>query len=462
MKKFITSFWSIFLFFLLLRLLPYLFDQTPRGYDAGIYLYLFKHFPDLPQWLLTGFSPALFVIVYPIIKIGISPELLLIPLSISSQIILFISIYIISVKFTDNKIALWNIFILTASAIQFRTFWFFYLRNSFALAFLLFALYFLQKKYFKLAVLFASLVGLFHLPTFLLLFLILTTIIIIDKNKLYYCKVLLLIIFINAVYYLPQYNYILQPYISPLLHSLLAVKLLTSGADEIIGGTFYNNLTSLFLTMYYLPFSLVGVYSCIRNKSLHFFTAGFIITASLIISKFFFFQRYFITLDIFLIFFSGIGFEYVYHNYKKNDLMKEIFYIYPLFIIIFIIGFVFKTQQPLLTQQDINEIKQFNQNYKQAYILSTAKEDHAWLLGYTNDPIIAFGFGSNDIYWNEKDWNIFYLTRNEKERLLLLKKLPQPLYIYINDKTLHTYPDLIKTPRIKKHSEHIYSFICSK
>src|SRR3989338_1935718 len=162
MKKLISQkyFLIIFIVFLIARLFPYINNPVPTGYDVGLYLLNFKTFPQIPQWVKLGFAPGLFAFMYPFFKIGISPESVLIPLSILSQIVLFFSFYFVGKKVFNQKVALSILFLFTVSSIQFRTFWYYYVNNTFALSFLLFALYFFCKKKFLPALLFTFLVGL--------------------------------------------------------------------------------------------------------------------------------------------------------------------------------------------------------------------------------------------------------------------------------------------------------------
>ncbi|MBU1499941.1 hypothetical protein KKE48_03680, partial [Patescibacteria group bacterium] len=157
--------------FILLRLLPYLFWLVPTGYDAGIYLFLFKVFPQIPEWQKIGFSPGLFWLSWLLTKLGLTPESLLVPLQITAEVFLFGCLYWVVKKLIDKKTALLAVFLLTVSAVQFRAFWYFYVKNVFALGLMLLALYFLSQKKLVKALVFSLLTAIFHLPTFLMLFL---------------------------------------------------------------------------------------------------------------------------------------------------------------------------------------------------------------------------------------------------------------------------------------------------
>jgi hypothetical protein len=464
MRKIIksNSIWFIFLFFLLLRLFPYFNNPVPLGYDAGLYLLNFKTFPHIPQWAQLGFAPGLYKVVYPIIKLGISPEWLLIPLSIFSQIVLFFSFYFVSKKLFNEKVALLTVFIFSVSAIQFRTFWYFYLNNTFALGFLLLTLYFLCKSNFPFASLLTILVGLFHLPTFLILFLIiLAEIIFNSKRRLFYLKVLLTTLAVSAFYYLPHYKQTIAPFIQPLFKSTLPLRMISNGSSS--SGSFYSLGICFLLTLFYWPLSILGFYTAAKNKvSVRPFAIGFIIAFLLVMTQFFFFRRYFIMLDVFLVFFAGIGLNFIMNKYIKNQEGQSLLQFYFLILTLLIIGFVLKTSSPLIDKSLLAEIKQFGQEKQSAFVLSLSPEDHAWLMGYTNFPIIAHGYGGYTQLWNSQQWDTFYSRNKTEEKIKLLKLLPRPLYIFINDKNLFFFSDSQRSSCLKQKTLHFYYFTCQR
>ena len=475
MKKFLAL---IFLIFLLLRAFPYLNNPVPLGYDAGIYLYEFLFFPNLPVWIKAdGFPPGLFAVFYPIIKLGISPESLIIPISILSQIALFFGVYFVSKKIFNEKIALLNTFLFSVSLIQFRTFWFYYVNNIFGLTFFLLAFYFLTKKNFLRSVLFAAILSYFHLPTFLIYCLTLIVLFIFDrKNLAFNLKVFISTMIIFSIYYLSVFDITILRFLIPVLKSIAPYKLITTGTISSGGGTFYSLPISFLMTFFYLPFGILGAYLLIplrRHASRDFRTEekvkpyliAFILLFLMTVTGFFFSRRYFIPFDLLLIFFSGFGLNFVLGKYKNY---KDVFSFYFLVLIIFIFAFVLKTGQPLITKDVFNEIKNFKET--KGYVLSTSKEDSAWLLGYTlrfnsgqaRLKLIAWSFGGEDKYWDNKQWQSFYGNDTGSLKITLLNKLPKPLYVFINDKQIVPLKNVIGDPCVKKLSPHFYKYICKE
>ncbi len=94
---------------------------------------------------------------------------------------------------------------------------------------------------------------------------------------------------------------------------------------------------------------------------------------------------------------------------------------------------------------------------KKSYVLSTSKEDTAWIIGYTNAQVIAWNFGPYSQLLSDTDWNWFYSTSTVDEYNALLKKLPQPLYIYISTKESSRFHTLLKSKLLKKVSNQLYA-----
>ncbi|TRZ53663.1 hypothetical protein D4R99_00430, partial [bacterium] len=134
---------ACFLVFIGFRLYPYLGSEVPLGYDPGLYLYGFKSFPFVNPWLKMMFPPGLFAFVK---TIPIDPTYLVIPLILFFSALLFISLYLFVNRLFGKKAALWAVFLLTCSLVQYRVFYWYYLKNIAALAFLFFTFYSLLKK----------------------------------------------------------------------------------------------------------------------------------------------------------------------------------------------------------------------------------------------------------------------------------------------------------------------------
>ena len=419
--------------FILLRLIPYFFWQVPTGYDAGIYLFLFKTFPQIPQWQKLGFSPGLFYLTWPLTKLGIPPESLLIPLQIAAEVFLFGCLYWVVKKLIDKKTALLAVFLLTVSTVQFRAFWYFYVKNVLALGLMILALYFLSQKKLIKTLLFSFLVAIFHLPTFLMLFLIML---------LSNLKMAGLAILLGGLAYLTNFQLGIKPFLQPLLT-------ISKGSS----GSFYSLTISWLLTLLYLPLAIYGLK---KKSNLRPFLAGALICLGWVVMRLFFYNRFFITLNIFLIFWAAIGLKQLMDKYRQH---LDLFQFYFAVGIIFIVAFIFKTGQPLINKQLLTEIKAFKAE-ENAGLLTTGKADAAWLMGWTDYPVIAWGYGGNDKYWDREQWQSIFDPIAVEEKIKLFKLLPQPVYVFLNETNLNLLTDLQRSPCFEQKSLHFYKFVC--
>ena len=447
-------FWLIFSFFLFLRLFPYLNNNIPLGYDSGLYFSMFtgySHVPwlnffSLPSWI-SGNEPGIFFFQRLLtLSNPLWAEGSLIPIIIGASALLFLSVYLMAKKMWGKGTALWTVFLFSVSALQYRTYWYYYLKNIAALSFLSLTTYFLfSASYF--AIPFTILTFYFHRPASVFLMIILLTGLIFEKNKRkFYLIVTLVSLLIVAPYYLLTFTSTVLPLIKPILK-------ITGNTDS---GTFYEALVALGLSLIYLPFSIWGVLKQGKIKKIVF--APFILSLIIVIFKLFFNRRIIIFADFFLLFFAGWSANQFFSLRTRLRQLLKIIYI--LLCVIFISIFVWKTAKPLIFPDEFSEIKLLNETEPDALVLVTDQTYTPWAYGWSGRRVIAPGFGENDVYWTQEEWNVFWMSGDiEKEKVLLLK-LPQPLYIYHGDKGSQINLKL-EGECFQKINWRTYKFICT-
>lgn len=436
----------IFIVFVILRLIPYINDPVPTGYDGGIYIHAIKSFPNLPPWLVQSFYSALFLITWPIKLIGLDSEKFIVPLAFLVQFVFFTGLFVCVKKISDYKTALAAVFLLAVSAIQIRAYWFFYLKYILSMAFFLLFLAFLGKRSYYKAMIFGILTAATHLLLFGIMIIVFLIDLLIDKSnrfKKLFC--LSMIMLIGLIFYLPYFNETIINNFKPVFSSLFSV----SFADkEGGGGTFYPVYLSLLLTGLYLPLAIYGIWKTVKVKSeLRPLLITLILTILLIVLKVSFFRRIFIITDAILIIYAALGFSLVWEMRKY----------YIVILLIFGLVFTLKTGDKLITHNNLEEISALKGIINNGFLLSTSKENTAWLLGYTDARVIAWGYGGYNIYWTDGQWKNF-LTWGypvEKKRKLLLL-LPPQSYFYIDDNTSKRLDNLIHSSYLKQISEHVF------
>jgi hypothetical protein len=434
-QKFISGIIIIacFLVFIGLRLWPYIDNEVPLGYDPGIYLDGFKNFPFTNPWLKAMFPPGLFALVK---AIPVDPTYLVIPLILFFSTLLFFSVYLFVNRLFGKKAAWWAIFLLSCSLVQYRVYYWYYLKNIAALAFLFFTFYCLSGKSYW-AIFWGVLTVYFHTPTDFILYSALVSGFIFFKNRRPYFLLTLILTLLLAAPYIAA-NFSLS--FGPILRGIVT----TIGGP---GGTFYEPLEVLVLGILYLP---LGLYAFIKNyKKCPFLilpVIGLLVTAIL---KLFFYRRLLIYLDIFLLIFAAD-----YLSKIKNKVFLIVFIILNLVYVVF---FVKRTAYPLINFDEFREIQQIEVD---GYLLATDEMNSPWLLGYSRaKQVISTGLNPADNYWSQEEWKRFWRGTLEQE-ITLLKTLPQPLYIYHSD-SQPKLPFVDDYKCFEKISWRVYKFKCN-
>lgn len=433
-KKITFLFIILFIFFLATRFYSYFINSVPLGYDSGLYLYLFKKYSQLPffsygalpDWLVQSFQPGLPVLV-KIVSPLINPERLLIPLIILSQIMLFWAVYIFAKKiWNSTRAGLWSTIIFSLSAIQYRFYWYYYLKNAFSLSFVLFAFYFMLSSSYW-AIPFVVLTLYFHQQTAAFLLIILLILILVRKEQRRY---LITVLGISAASAAPYYLLTFKQSLMPLMPLILAgfVPQTMGGTLGNATGTFYNPFEALALALFYLPFGLWSLYKLKFKKNTLLATLPFLLSLIVVAFGFYLSHRFIPFVDLFLILLAGYGAS----DFFKNK--KIVRFIYVFILIIFSSAFIYKTSEPLIMNDELNEIKMLKNTESNASVLVTDQAYMPWVYGWSDRKTIAPGFGENDIYWTIPEWHEFWESGSVEIQNNLLLKIPKPLYIYDGDR----------------------------
>jgi len=422
---------ACFLTFIGLRLYPYLDNEVPLGYDPGLYLYGFKNFPFTIPWLKATFPPGLFALVK---LIPFDPTYLVVPLILFFSILMFVALYLLINRLFDKKAAWWAIFLLTCSLVQYRVYYWYYLKNVAALALLFFTFYcLLQKSYW--AVFWGVLTVYFHSPTdFILYSALISGVIFFKGRRPYFLLTLILTLLLVSPYIISNLNFSFTPIVQGIVTSI--------GQPS---GTFYEPLQVLVLGILYLP---LGLWAFVKNYKKYPFLIlpimGLMVTT---VFRLFFYRRLLIYLDIFLLTFASL-----YLSKVKTKLVG----ILVIANLVFITFFVKRTAYPLINFDEFREIQQIEVD---GYLLATDEMNSPWLMGYSKArQVITTGLNPADNYWTPDEWNQFWFGTLEKE-VEELKKLPQPLYIYHSDRQL-VLPFVNDYQCFQKISWRVYKFVC--
>lgn len=437
------------------RIIPYLSNSIPLGYDAGIYKYGIESFDSqgfgIADWAKGAFSPGFLYLTKGLMFL-FSSQTILTTIFILFNLILGLSIYFATKEYFNKQTALIALFLYAVSIIQFKVFSYLYYKNIIALSLMLWSLYFLKKDKKIPFIIFGALTGAMHLPTFYIFGLSYIFFSIKDYKK-YKTNIIngLWILGLTAISYIGFFKQAILPLINPVLESFVE----TGTAP----GTFINFFTYQFATLAYLPFAILGFFALAKKRQFNMLFFWTLITAIIVYFQFFFFNRFIIHLDIALIILSALGFSLIIENKKKLGIII-------LIAMLFSAGFVTlneaRNAKPFIEKEELFAIESLNSIESDAFVMATHSYYSPWVLGYSNRKTIAPGlFDYNK--WNIEEWKVFWTTGDLNITKQLLSKYEKPLYLFIGK---YQKTDIEKLNNncfdkiIDKGGAKVYKYLC--
>lgn len=428
-------------FFLFARIWPYWSTHVPLGYDAGLYLYLFKQyqhlpylaFSRLPTWVVE-MNPPVVPILGRFLTTFIPPEQLVIPLILIFSVLLFGATVKVAGRLWDKQAAQWSALFLSVSALQFRAYWYYYAKQIVACGLLLLTLSLFASASWW-AVPLSILIVLAHQPTAIVLGAAILAGWIMEKEKRGYYSVVGAGVAVGmALYYLPNWETTIKPLLTPFLKSFVP-PVVTGGMMFTPSGTFYDLWPALLLSLPYLPWAVIGFSQAWRTRKLSAITGATLATVVTIGLGLFLWRRYLIYFDLFVILWAGAGIAAFNNKWKTARWWRVTRVVYVVLLLLFGGLYVWRTSKPLIYDDELREIKMLNETEPNAYILVTDERYTPYIYGWSNRRPIAPGYGEYDLYWTTAQWHTFWESNDREKEKELLLKLPQPLYIYHGDRS---------------------------
>jgi len=451
---FITALFFCFIF----RMIPYQNNTVPLGYDPGIYKYIFERFqkalPDIPEeeldsWIRTGFPSGLPTLIDELYLLGFTTDEILKIVFIIFSSLLILPIYLVAKKYFGKEASIIASLLYALSYAQLKTFWFMYYKNVIGMALLLFTIYFIDqddRRHTPLMILFATMLGFTHRPTFIILVMVWLSYILInlkkfDKLKENVIRVLATGILLFTLY-LPRFNETMLKPLEGVFGSILE--------PGIIGpGTFFSLFEYQFASLSYLPFALLGFFYLAIRKRFNPIFLWFLINGFIVYFKIMFYNRFVIQLDIVVIILASAGLLYgiiIPLSKKRIGLLITLLLLVSSGIVTYNSTLDMK---PLLTSTQLASIQKIPQlTEEDAYVMATTSYYSPWILGYSGRKTIAPGLFDYD-KWKEKDWRRFWLAKSLDEIKDLLDMYEKPLYIFIGK---HVSSNFIKLEKFENSS----------
>lgn len=412
------------------RIIPYLNNAVPLGYDPGIYKYIMETYssklPGLPGenleiWARNGFEPGLFVITDLLYLIGYDTQSILTGVFILFELLLGLGIYAAAGRFFGKDVGILSFFIFSISIVQYQVFWYMYYKNVVALFMMLISLYFLRSGKYLPFILTAAFVGASHRPTFLIFGLIYLSYIIIHRKERVKNTIAGAVILVLALtFYIPNLKEAIIDNIEPIISA------------NIGAGTFISFFTYQFSSLSYLPFALLGSLILLKRKDINPFFLWFSICGIIVYFKLIFFNRFIIHLDVAMIILASLGF---YELIRSNKRIGTAILLILFFTSLFTMNQNAIDAKPLISEKELDIIKQFNDTESNAYVMSTSSYYSPWILGYSGRKTIAPGLFDHD-KWDINEWKIFWATSDKEAAVRMLGMYERPLYIYLGEKNI--------------------------
>jgi hypothetical protein len=424
----------IFVFILVFRLLPYINNSIPLGYDPGYYKYtidLYLHtLPDIPEaslslWIKQMHEQGFFVLFDALhIFTDIDSLQALTYLFSFLSTLLLLPIFILTRRIFDEKAAILASVLYSISYTQFTAFTFMYIRNTLGLFFLLLALYALEKKKYVLITIMYAALGIYHRPEFLIFSLIVAGYFLKSRDiKLVYSTFLTAILI--APFWLPR----IEMYFSS-VSGISDTMLQNIQSEPVGGGTFFDFWKYEWVSLAYLPFGIIGAIYLIYRKMWNPLLFYFIINGIIVVFKLFFFNRLIIDLDVVMLILASAGILYTFLKSRKIPQTIGIIFIFLLVVS----GGVITMQQankakPLMNEEQIKSLEWLSENTDtDAFILATSY-DAPWALAWGKRRIVAPGLFEWDDS-SKKKWLEFLATSNSTAAAEFLRKYNSEVYIF--------------------------------
>ena len=440
-KKLISIIIYIILFISILlglyRIFPYFSLNIPFWYDPGIYKFMISDYIDnlpnvsfsnLSEYTKSWLEPMLWFLWNILHIIGFNIDNTLSFWLWFFSIITSIFIYINLKKYWRITAIIW-IIIFLISIIEYQVFWWNYYKQIIGIIFMLTAFHLMEKKKYLLSI--PIIISLFtiHKPSwvyFLITFIIYRVInFFLSSNKnTKEIWIVLIAWIISLIMYLPLFKEQILGLLEPLFTTVLT---------EWKSGTFFvkedfwkYNILIIFASLYWL-------HQKIQKKDFDIISCWYIAWMIWVWFGLFFYNRFYIFFDIFIILMAAYWFWLLY---KKN---KRIFIIlFTLFFItqsIFYYNYLNSHNTPLIDKEEFENIKKIHTIVsKDSMLMVTHKHYSPWIAWYTSKPTIAPGLFGYSI-WDLTRWKAWWKW-DWKQKCLMIKdytnKYPnKDIYIWV-------------------------------
>jgi len=396
------------------------------GYDTGIYRHNFilisdaiynGHFGGIFDAIKSE-PPGLYGIVAVLSYAGISVDNILVAGFGLSFLFLGISLYFFVKNIFGKKSACLTFFLFATSIIQLESHFFMLFKSVFSLIFGIWALYFLVKNKYLLSSLFAVLAGLIHPLAFMFFIFGLMAYYIIIRDKSIILAGLMCLASLALIYNIYNHELIIGLLSNTINHSFVF-------SPNYYGGKFYGLSDYFLFAPHYIVFAIYGAIILKKKKSKEgqLLIGMALIILSLILFKFYFYNRLIIYLDIIVLMLAGLGLENMASRFDKKTLKIVLSGAFTTLLTVMILFYLF-SRKPEIISTELEEIKSLCSVEQNVSVFITEPRLAPWAYGYSCREVIAPNIFGNDKFSTD-DWNKFW----ESGDLGMLSIYKKPIYI---------------------------------
>lgn len=437
----LKSWFLIVPFFIILitRLMPYINNDIPLGYDPGMYMSLFETNSQMIQegkindvdWAYLMHPIAISYIANILINLGISVESIVMFGVIILDLLIMLGLYMVLKIYFDKTTAIIGTFIYSISLVAYDVFYMNYIKNMLGIFLILVTIYLFKKKEYILAVLTGGFIGGVHRPSFAIFGSSYLMEWFLNRKKVLFFSGVFMIL-LTSIFYIDRLHLVL-PIFEAVSDSIVS---------ETNSGSFISISDFILKSIIILIFFFTGFFSYVKNKKFDTLFFWFIISLIIVIFQLFFHDRMLIFMNIIVIIFSAYGFKIVYDNLNWNVVMTYFFFLIG-FMLILITAI---NTQPLITENEFETINWLNNNLNDNdTIVSTDKFYSVWFEYYSNKTVIGGGRFDNN-YWDEEEFlriineNVSMLNKfNENKMFIFIGRVTEFNNSYMkNNKCFNT------------------------
>jgi hypothetical protein len=446
-----------FILIIFTRIVWYFFTSVPLGYDPGWYKAVFD-FGFSEEWFKSVF-PMLFSFVGFVLAKFIGSSFLVKWGAVVLSILLgYVLYFVISKKFNQN-IAIISVLLYTVSYAMYSTFWYNYIKNLLGMIFLLLAFHYFDsyKTWSKrrfIFILVCGAIGGIHRPATLIFGVVYSLYLLWEfyekrdflrfRNRVYDGVLILGLMFLFNFDRIPEFI------LGPMLGFGSTVVSGTAG-----GGTFFSLADYWKYSFSYIPFAIIGLWRYYKNK---LFSLSLLFCTVIVVFELFFFNRFIIYLDFFILIFAACGF---YVLISGNKRIGSIVFILFLGLSGYVMATNIYDNGPLITDDEFEYINNLKLE-DDVILIVTASQYSTWLKGYYYGEIIAPGLFDNNP-WNKDEWNFFWFNVDKRVEMLLDFKEKSnitnnsSIYIHQGDRQIkYNWNNAC----FIKQDNYVYKFVC--